>query len=412
MNKVSRRDFLKSLGAVSALLVAGRSGLTIFGAEQEKPFEFLVIGDSLIWGQGLEEKDKFYTLIHEWLKTTAFGRPRAVNMKVKAHSGATLKLHAEETEKFKKAGHDETHYYPPEVNVSSPSSWKQIEVAADEYRAAGINGADLIMISGGITDITTSGVYNPKGNDDELRTWIKKYCQDDMFDVLDLAATKNPDAKLVVIGYFPAISPKSDKKKIFNAWLEVLSFPRAFKWTVNNSLVRPFYFDKPNKRGIERSRIWIEESTRHLKLAVDRINQKYGAGRAVFVESPLTEEHSAEAAKHHAFQNGQRRRRQRPDGPVPHQRLPQGAPGTKGRDGNRLSRQALRSSLDRPSRPIRFTRVCRCDKEGPRSNSHPALKGNTKKHERALDPRNKSFRALSCLFDLPVTLLSCRHYPW
>lgn len=304
MNKVSRRDFLKSLGAVSALLVAGRSGLTIFGAEQEKPFEFLVIGDSLIWGQGLEEKDKFYTLIHEWLKTTAFGRPRAVNMKVKAHSGATLKLHAEETEKFKKAGHDETHYYPPEVNVSSPSSWKQIEVAADEYRAAGINGADLIMISGGITDITTSGVYNPKGNDDELRTWIKKYCQDDMFDVLDLAATKNPDAKLVVIGYFPAISPKSDKKKIFNAWLEVLDFPRAFKWTVNNSLVRPFYFDKPNKRGIERSRIWIEESTRHLKLAVDRINQKYGAGRAVFIESPLTEEHSAEAPNTMLFRMG------------------------------------------------------------------------------------------------------------
>ena len=99
MNNVSRRDFLKSLGAVSALLVAGRSGLTIFGAEQEKPYEFLVIGDSLIWGQGLEEKDKFYTLTHEWLKTTAFGKPRAVNMKVEAHSGATLKLHAEEKKK-------------------------------------------------------------------------------------------------------------------------------------------------------------------------------------------------------------------------------------------------------------------------------------------------------------------------
>jgi hypothetical protein len=306
MNKITRRDFLKSLAAASAVFSVSAKGLSItslLGGAAD-PFEFLVIGDSLIWGQGLEEKDKFYTLTADWLRGSAFGSPREVNLKVKAHSGATLKFHPEEAEKYKKAGRDETFYYKPEVNVGFPSSWKQVEVAAEEYRAGGKSGADLIMISGGITDITTSRVFDPKGNDDVLRAEIKQYCQDDMFDVLDLAATKNPNAKLAVIGYFPAITAKSSSSKLLNAWLELLSFPRPFKFLANNPISRRLFFEKLRKRGIERSRIWLEESDRNLQIAVERINQKYGPRRAIFIKCPLTDEQSAEAPNTMLFRMG------------------------------------------------------------------------------------------------------------
>ena len=304
MNVESRRNFLKGLGTISALFVASRSGMTSFAADEAVPFEYLIVGDSLIWGQGLEEKDKFYTHIAEWLRSEAFGNRREVNLKIKAHSGSTLKFHPDEAEKYKKNGCDETYYHKPEVNVGFPSCWKQIEVAADEYREAGKSGADLIMICSGITDITTSRVYDPKGDDDALRAEIKLYCFDDMYDVLDHAAAKNPNAVIAVIGYYQAISSKTSSAKILNAWLEALSFPRPLKIFANNPIVRPMYFNKLKERAVVRARIWRDESTRNFKDAVEKLNQKYGSQRAIMVESPLTEDDAAEAPKTKLFRMG------------------------------------------------------------------------------------------------------------
>ncbi len=294
----NRREFLKAL-AVSSLF-----GSTLRAGTQERPFHFLVAGDSHIWGQGLEEKDKFYTHTAEWLRKEAFGGKRIVDLKVKAHSGATLKFHPDEAEKYKRVDRDENYYFPPEVNVGFPSVYKQIETAAVEYAATGVSGADLIMVGGGITDITTSRVFDPKGDDDALKAEIKKYCEDDLFDVLKLAAEKNPAAKTLVIGYFPAITKYSDSGKLLNAWLEALSFPRAFKWVANNPVARPIFFNKLRKRAIVRSSIWFEESNRAMKAAVDRVNKTTGSERAFFVESPLTDEHAAEAPKTKLFRMG------------------------------------------------------------------------------------------------------------
>lgn len=301
--KVNRREFLASIAAAS--LFAALGGRPMFARNlASAPFELLVVGDSLIWGQGLEEKDKFYSLIAEWLKDSAFGGPRDVDLKVKAHSGATIKFHKDEAEKYQKAGRDETFYYKPEVNVGFPSSWKQIEVASSEYRKANVKGADLVMICGGITDITTSRVFDPKGDDDALKAEIKKYCHDDMYDLLEHAKANNPDATLVVIGYFPAVSPKSSSSKLLNAWLEALSFPRPLKFAANNPLGRKIFFDKLKKRAIERSRIWVDESNRNFASAVEAINAKYGPGRAVFVRSPLTEDNAVEAPDTKLFRMG------------------------------------------------------------------------------------------------------------
>ncbi|NJM53676.1 MAG: hypothetical protein HC846_09980 [Blastocatellia bacterium] len=96
MSNFSRRQFLKSLGAMATLFVANRTGLSF--AQNSGDFEMLVVGDSVIWGQGLEEKDKTYTLIKNWLETELDKR---VNLKVKAHSGATIFLHEKESELLK-----------------------------------------------------------------------------------------------------------------------------------------------------------------------------------------------------------------------------------------------------------------------------------------------------------------------
>jgi len=305
MSSESRRDFLKRLGAISALFIASRSGVKTFAADDAKPFEFLVVGDSIVWGQGLEEKDKFYSLTAEWLRNAAFGKHRDVNVKVKAHSGSTLKFHAEEAEKYKKADCDETFFHDPEVNVGFPSIWKQIEVADDEYKATGIsNGADLIMLTGGITDISVENVLDPFADNKKLSPLIEKYCRDHVFDVLEHAATLHPNAIIVIVGYFPMVSPKSSKSRMFNDWLESMSFPRPLKPLANNGVVRPLFFNRLGKKAITRSRIWFDESNKNLQAAVDKLNAKYDRPRAIFVKSPITEDTCIETPNSLLFKMG------------------------------------------------------------------------------------------------------------
>ena len=307
MNSESRRDFLKRLGTVSALFIAGRAALKTVVADAASPFEFLVVGDSIVWGQGLEEKDKFYSLISNWLRDGVFGKRRDVIIKVKAHSGSTLKFHAEVAEKYKKAGRDETYYYKPEVNVGFPSVWKQIEMGVEEYKADGKPfGADLIMLTGGITDISVGKVLDPFGDNKKLRPLIEKYCRDDMFDVIEHAAALHPNAIVVVVGYFPMLSPKSSKSRMFNDWLESMSFPRALKPLANNGVIRPIFFNRLGRKGIARSRIWFNESNKCLQAAVDKLNAKHERLRAVFVKSPITDDTCIETPNSLLFKMGKK----------------------------------------------------------------------------------------------------------
>jgi hypothetical protein len=277
----------RRLGAVIVLALASSTA----AAAQANEIDLLVVGDSLIFGQGLLEKDKIFTHVAEWLRSSG----RSVAVKMKAHSGSTLKFHANEAAAYKKAGREETFFYKPEVNVSFPSTWKQIEVAAEEYRTAGKNGADLIVLSGCVTDITVAKVLDPKGDDDLLRRQAKQYCHDDMLDVLNHAVRLHPRALIVVIGYFPMISPRSDDVRLFNGWLEARGTNRLFKWMMNNPLMRNVYFKKVGDKATRRSRLWIDISNAALQSAIDDFNKQFDRSRAVFVKSPLTEENAVEA---------------------------------------------------------------------------------------------------------------------
>lgn len=294
MNHISRRDLLKLLAGTAAAAGLPAPAFSRWSSKA-KPYEFLVAGDSLVWGQGLEEKDKFYYLTAEWLRREVFTNGRDVRLKVKAHSGSTLKFQQDEAEKYRIAGREETHPYPPEVNIGMPSVWKQIEVAADEYRRDGVSGADLIMMTGGITDISTAEVLNPNGDMKLLREQIKKHVNGSTYDVLEHAVRLHPNSLIAVVGYFHAITQYSDAKKLFNAWLEVLKFPRALKFVPNNPLGRALFFNKLKRRAVERSRVWHQESSIAQQDAVDRLNAKLGTARAVFIPSPLTEQDAIEA---------------------------------------------------------------------------------------------------------------------
>lgn len=294
MSIYSRRKFLKGLGAVSALYLAGRGALRVPAlapADGAKPFEMLVLGDSIASGHGLPEENKFYTLTKNWLEREVFQNTRPVNLKVKAHSGTTLVLHPEVAAALNRAEMDETEGFHPEINIDYPTAGKQVDIAVREYEMEekGAGAVDLVMLTGGINDITTSVILDPFGDDERLRREIARYCRDSMLDLLRRAGIAFPNAKIALPGYFPLVSSKTSTGQFFNALLEVFKTPRPLKPLANNLFTKQF-FKLIYRKSAKRSRIWVEESNRCFREAVASFNTEAGALRAVFIESPIGEE--------------------------------------------------------------------------------------------------------------------------
>jgi hypothetical protein len=155
-----------------------------------RPFEMLSIGDSVVWGQGLLEKDKFSFRIKDWLETVMFKGERIVNLQVKAHSGAAI------TEKPER-GFDPSIYYEGEVNLWTPSITRQADNAFDCYKQPTLNkcyqvpterlsyykgnpispeNVDLVLVDGGINDMTPIKLFDASFSKKAIKAAAKNYC--------------------------------------------------------------------------------------------------------------------------------------------------------------------------------------------------------------------------------------------
>lgn len=304
MKKYSRRRFLEQIGAFAAFALAGRNVFS-FGLSDEsgENFDFLVIGDSLVWGQGLREEHKFYHLTREWLQTEVFKNKRQVNLKVQAHSGASINLKQYETDALQAAEIGEDEFFHREVNLSFPSIRAQIDVARREYENP--QSVNLIMLTGGITDIRLSTILNPLKSNDELKRAIAEHCNEKMFELLEHAAGEFPNAQIVVVGYYPFLSKYTPTSRIFNNVLEIYDVPQPVKSLINNPLNRQL-LKRYRKKMVERSMIWAENSTLEFKKAVERLNAKFESQRAVFIESPIKAENSIGTKKTLLYEVGKK----------------------------------------------------------------------------------------------------------
>lgn len=294
MPNYSRRKFLKQIGAFSTLFLASRDAFSLPNLiKYDKDFEMLVVGDSLIAGQGLKKEDKFITLTKKWLEIELFKGKRKVNLKNKSHSGARIYLSEKEKKALKKAGKDLDKFYHPEVNFSFPSMKTQVEVATKEYEKEGKSTEDvnLILLTGGLTNLDSSYIINPFNKNKTLREKIDEFCNHMMFNFLQITVNTFPNALITVVGYFPMVSKYSSTGKIYNSVLELYGLPRPIKPVMNNILTKQLFKPLHHKMN-RRSRIWLEGSNKALQTAVQRINKLHNKQKAIFVKSPIKEENA------------------------------------------------------------------------------------------------------------------------
>lgn len=272
MKDHSRRRFLKSSAAFLAAL-AGRDWLMpqLVSAtpvmRDARPFEMLVLGDSVMWGQGLREEAKFYSIVHRWLE--ARFTDRAVHKPVvKAHSGATI------------LPQEPCPQSDGEVNIGTPTIKSQVEQAAREYRArpGGAETVDLILVNGSINDLGFPSILNILSKEDSLKKATRSSCER-MRALLDDIALAFPQARIVVTNYYPIISEQTPRETLLDLAAAAFTGPaygRVREWIAKMLRRRgPLNWanDSLFKKLVKRSRVWYEVSDATLKEAVDDLNK-------------------------------------------------------------------------------------------------------------------------------------------
>jgi lysophospholipase L1-like esterase len=295
----NRRNFLKysalffSAAAISPNQVFSFNNL--YSPKNE--LQMLVLGDSVMWGQGLLEEQKFWFLTKQWLEKET---GKTVIPRVEAHSGATILWRNDQ-----KYPLDRLSTFNGKLNLSTPTIIQQIENAAQFYGNRR-EEVDLVLVNGGINDFKIVNLVNFFRSEG----WIEKRCRrifgQDMFGLLEAIQKSFGNARIVVTGYYPVVSPDTPPERIcslqeaiLNEKLikKILSFLHISKAPLD---VCSFNSVKENlNRLIQRlsrnSAAWQSQSNTYLEQTVSEFNKKYPFNstvsdnqRAIFVKAPFS----------------------------------------------------------------------------------------------------------------------------
>lgn len=276
-----RRGFIKNLLiGLATPMFTSLSPLSVFAQPDAStpPFKMLVLGDSVVWGQGLVEEAKFYTIVKKRIEQDLL-RGRTVHMLNLSHSGAAILPKAKACPSV-----------PGEVPLGTPTIYAQVNSASSIYASSGVKPEEvnLVLLNGGINDIGFPLIVNPATKEKTLIKLSKKFCLEEMEKLLLTLHKTFPKADLLVTGYFPMISRKTDPEfvmKLIRAFFGLSKgndllrdaakrqkeqLKRAGKMGDLNSMQSNWLID----RLTTLSDVWKRTSDADLEAAVNRINSR------------------------------------------------------------------------------------------------------------------------------------------
>src|SRR3954469_11546610 len=161
------RAIMKPFFSVAfALIFASSAALcqnpqTTPNRQAARPLNMLVLGDSILWGQGLKAEHKSWYLVKLWLEKNT---GRTVVEKVVAHSGAVIE---------RSSLTDSLTATNPEVNVGLPTVHDEIDDAVRSIPDA--SQIDLVLVSGCGNDVGVQNLLNASG-DEEVDRMTEAKC--------------------------------------------------------------------------------------------------------------------------------------------------------------------------------------------------------------------------------------------
>ena len=233
------------------------------GGGSGNPPVMLVLGDSVLWGQGLQEWNKFSTLVYDQLKY----RPEysGLTLEVRARSGAIIGA---------SSGAPPPRNVPSEVPWSYPSVIQQ----CDGY-SGDPNDVRVVLLDGGINDVTVRTIIDPATQLADLSALVERYCHVDMVALLTKVTQKfsDPACRIIVTGYYQILSAAS-------SYAPTVSFLELFGITTASTVLST---STGFSNVVALSELFWKESDRALAQAVKDVNPNCG-NRITFVPSGFT----------------------------------------------------------------------------------------------------------------------------
>ena len=246
----------------------------------EDPMQMLVLGDSIMWGQGLKPEQKFSWRIRCWLQEKT---GREVQTRVEAHSGAHLEGASPNPPRFKSDD--------GEVNLPFPTINEQLDKAVQFYGPSR-SAVDLILVDGCVNDVDVSNLLNAGVTPEWLRERITTSCGAGMQALLRRITESFPKAQVIVTSYYRMISTKTDD----NAFIRLI----VKKLNSGSREAQRMTYQEMRSRLIMLSELWYKVSTASLDGAVAKVNKELGEkslpARVEFVEIDFWPEHSFSAS--------------------------------------------------------------------------------------------------------------------
>jgi hypothetical protein len=244
------------------------------------PLQMLVLGDSIMWGQGLKPEKKSWWRVKCWLQEKT---GREVKERIEAHSGALIAAAPTSAPRFISSD--------GEVNLPFPTVNEQLDHAISFYAKDG-SKADLILVNGCANDVGVSNLLNAAASPEAMREAISARCGTDMHNLLRRITDSFPDAYVLVTGYYRLVSRDTADNPFLRLLVKKLNNERPEARHVSDNEMR--------SRLIALSELWYKDSTASLVKAVDGVNaelhERNSPGRVSFVEIEFWPEHSFAAS--------------------------------------------------------------------------------------------------------------------
>lgn len=233
------------------------------------PLDMLVIGDSILWGQGLKKERKSWWRVKCWLQEKT---GREVREKIEAHSGASIES----------AGNELLYTSNGEVPSYTPTVNQQVAEARQHYVDPGV--VDLVLVNGCINDVDVRNLLNAATNLQRLETSINEACGERMRRLLGRVAREFPSAHLVVTGYYNIFSDETDHNRFTRMLVKNLTSRTKEDEEMSDKEMR--------RRLVDISNLWYRVSTISLNRAVNAINTELAHPRVHFAEINFQPEHA------------------------------------------------------------------------------------------------------------------------
>ncbi|NLX12283.1 MAG: hypothetical protein GXY44_01335 [Phycisphaerales bacterium] len=255
-------DLLRAIRTLECYISSTAEGGSLAGDRIELVPDFFylaVVGDSILWGNGLNHRDKFTTLTAEWIEAVTGKR---VITQTWAITGARI------------VPSDADGICGFYCFGEAPRLRTSITGQADLMQEP--ESLDLVIMDGCINDVGIGTILDPDTPAETLVAVTEEYCGQEMSSLLDKVRRLAPRAAIVVIGYFPIVSLESD---LFG--IRDLAQLMGEQVDENDSEAISAYIEKMAAN----STIFYETSSMNLAAAVDDLNAAYsGTPPAVFVD--------------------------------------------------------------------------------------------------------------------------------